>query len=117
MQDIASEITKALTEYTSEVEEKLDEIKSDVADETVNMLKVNSPMGRRGKYAKGWRVKKDGTSYIIHNATNAGLTHLTEKGHAKRNGGRTKAQPHISIAEQEAIKKFENKVERAIKGG
>ena len=117
MQDIASEITKALTEYTSEVEEKLDEIKSDVADETVNMLKVNSPMGRRGKYAKGWRKKKDGTSYIIHNSTDAGLTHLTEKGHAKRNGGRTKAQPHISIAEQEAIKEFENKVERVIKGG
>ena len=116
MQDIASEITKALTEYTSEVEEKLDEIKSDVADETVNMLKVNSPTGRRGKYAKGWRKKKDGTSYVIHNATDAGLTHLTEKGHAKRNGGRTKAQPHISTAEEMAIKKFENKIERVIRG-
>ena len=116
MQDIASEITKALSEYTSEVEEKLDGIKADVADETVNMLKANSPQGRRGKYAKGWRKKKDGTSYIIHNATDAGLTHLTERGHAKRNGGRTKAQPHISTAEEMAIKKFENKVERAIKG-
>ena len=116
MQDIASEITKALTEYTSEVEEKLDEIKSDVADETVNMLKANSPTGRRGKYAKGWRKKKDGTGYVIHNATDAGLTHLTEKGHAKRNGGRTKAQPHISTAEEMAIKKFENKIERVIKG-
>ncbi len=114
MQDIASEITKALTEYTSEVEAKMDIIKSDVADETVNMLKANSPTGRRGQYAKGWRKKKDGTSYVVHNATNAGLTHLTERGHAKRNGGRTQAQPHISIAEQEAIKKFENKVERAI---
>ena len=117
MQDIASEITKALSEYTSEVEEKLDGIKAGVADETVNMLKVNSPQGRRGKYAKGWRKKKDGTSYVIHNATNAGLTHLTEKGHAKRNGGRTKAQPHISLAEEMAIKKFENKIERVIKGG
>lgn len=116
MQDIASEITKALSEYTSEVEEKLDEIKTDVADETVNMLKANSPQGRRGKYAKGWRKKKDGTSYVIHNATDAGLTHLTERGHAKRNGGRTQAQPHISTAEEMAIKKFENKVERAIKG-
>lgn len=115
--DIASEITKALTEYTSEVEQQLDEIKADVADETVEMLKVNSPTGRRGKYAKGWRVKKYGTSYVVHNATNAGLTHLTEKGHAKRNGGRTKAQPHISVAEQEAIKKYENKIERVIKGG
>ena len=117
MQDIANEITKALTQYTSEVEQQLDEIKSDVADETVNMLKANSPTGRRGKYAKGWRKKKDGTSYVIHNATNAGLTHLTERGHAKRNGGRTKAQPHISTAEEMAIKKFENKIERVIKGG
>lgn len=114
--DIADEITKALSKYTSEVEQQLDEIKADVADETVNMLKVNSPTGRRGNYAKGWRKKKDGTGYVIHNATNAGLTHLTEKGHAKRNGGRTKAQPHISTAEEMAIKKFENKVERAIKG-
>ena len=117
MQDISNEIAQALSEYTSEVEQQLDEIKSDVADETVNMLKVNSPTGRRGKYAKGWRVKKDGTGYVIHNATNAGLTHLTEKGHAKRNGGRTKAQPHISTAEEMAIKKFENKIERVIKGG
>ena len=116
MQDIASEITKALTEYTSEVEAEMDIIKSDVADETVNMLKVNSPKGRRSKYAKGWRKKKDGTSYVIHNATDAGLTHLVEKGHAKRNGGRTQAQPHISTAEEMAIKKFENKVESAIKG-
>ena len=114
MQDIANEIAQALSQYTSEVEQQLDEIKSDVADETVNMLKVNSPKGRRSKYAKGWRKKKDGTGYVIHNATDAGLTHLTERGHAKRNGGRTQAQPHISIAEQEAIKKFENKVERAI---
>ena len=113
--DIANEITKALSEYTSEVEEKLDEIKSDVADETVNMLKVNSPTGRRGKYAKGWRKKKDGTGYVIHNATDAGLTHLTERGHAKRNGGRTKAQPHISTAEEMAIKSFEKKIERVIK--
>ena len=116
MQDIANEIAQALSQYTSEVEEKLDEIKSDVADETVNMLKANSPTGRRGKYAKGWRKKKDGTGYVIHNATDAGLTHLVEKGHAKRNGGRTQAQPHISTAEEMAIKKFENKVERAIKG-
>lgn len=118
MQDIANEITKALTEYTSEVEAEMDIIKSDVADETVEMLKANSPTGRRriSKYAKGWRKKKDGTSYVVHNATNAGLTHLTEKGHAKRNGGRTKAQPHISIAEQEAIKKFENKIEKVIRG-
>ena len=106
MQDIASEITKALSEYTSEVEAEMDMIKSDVADETVNMLKANSPMGRRGKYAKGWRMKKDGTGYYVYNATDYRLTHLLERGHAKANGGRTKAQSHIAQAEREAIEKI-----------
>ena len=114
--DISNEIAQALSQYTSEVEAEMDIIKADVADETVEMLKANSPTGRRGKYAKGWRKKKDGTGYVIHNATDAGLTHLTERGHAKRNGGRTQAQPHISTAEEMAIKKFENKIERVIKG-
>lgn len=53
MQDIASEIAQALSQYTSEVEAEMDIIKADVADETVEMLKANSPTGRRGKYAKG----------------------------------------------------------------
>lgn len=113
--DIASEIAKALSEYTTEVVEEIEEIAEKVAEETVNTLKVTSPQGRRSRYGKGWRKKKDGKGYIIFNATDAGLTHLVEKGHAKRNGGRTKAQNHIENAEQTAIKDFENKIERAIK--
>ncbi|MCJ1989029.1 HK97 gp10 family phage protein [Pseudolactococcus carnosus] len=113
--DIANEIAKALTDYTTEVVEEIEEIAEKVAEETVNTLKVTSPQGKRSRYGKGWRSKKDGKGYIIYNATDAGLTHLVEKGHAKRNGGRTKAQNHIQNAEQTAIKDFENKIERAIK--
>ena len=113
--DIANEIAKALTDYTTEVVEEIEEIAEKVAEETVNTLKVTSPQGRRSRYGKGWRKKKYGKGYIIFNATDAGLTHLVEKGHAKRNGGRTKAQNHIQNAEETAIKDFENKIERAIK--
>lgn len=113
--DISNEIAKALSDYTTEVVEEIDNIAEKVAEETVNTLKVTSPQGRRSRYGKGWRKKKDGKGYIIYNATDAGLTHLVEKGHAKRNGGRTKAFNHIQNAEETAIKDFENKIERAIK--
>ena len=52
--DIASQIADALAEYSEEVNQKLEHAKSLVADETVAYLKANSPVGRRGKYAKCW---------------------------------------------------------------
>ena len=110
--DIASQISNALAEYSEEVNQKLEDAKSLVADETVAYLKADSPVGRRGKYAKGWRKKKDGTSYVVHNATDYRLTHLLEKGHAKRNGGRTKAEPHISDAERLAIERMGVEIQR-----
>lgn len=113
--DISNEIAKALSDYTTEVQEEIEEIAEKVAEEAVSTLKVTSPTGRRSRYAKGWRKKKDGKGYVIFNATDAGLTHLVEKGHAKRNGGRTKSFNHIQNAEETAIKDFENKIERAIK--
>ncbi|MBS7578455.1 MULTISPECIES: HK97 gp10 family phage protein [unclassified Enterococcus] len=113
--DIGSLIAESLAEYTEEVKQELEVIKEDVADETVDYLIANSPKGRRGKYAKGWRKKKDGTGYIVHNSTDYQLTHILEKGHAKKSGGRTQAQPHIIDAERVAIESMEKRTEEAIK--
>ena len=49
-----------------------------------------------------------GTVYTVH-ARKYQLTHLLENGHAKRNGGRTKAQPHIAKGETLAIKELKQK--------
>ncbi|MFD2705458.1 HK97 gp10 family phage protein [Salibacterium lacus] len=115
MIDLQKEISQALSEYTDEVTEELDEAKKKVAKESAKTLKRTSP-SLTGDYAKGWRAKKVGNAWVVHNKTDYQLTHLLEKGHAKRGGGRVPAQPHIRPVEQEAIEEFENRIERAIRG-
>lgn len=112
---LANEISKALREYTTEVEEGLEEVKKEVAKEGVKQLKKTSPK-LTGDYAKGWRVKRVGTAQVIHNATDYQLTHLLEKGHAKRGGGRVPPKVHIAPVEEKVIEEFEKRVEKVIRG-
>ncbi|MEN2765680.1 HK97 gp10 family phage protein [Ornithinibacillus xuwenensis] len=117
--NIADEITKALKDYTSEVSEGLEQSKLEVANETVKILKRDSPKSNRKstkKYGKGWARKKVSTAQVIYNRNKPSLTHLLEKGHAKRGGGRVPGNPHIKPAEKQAIEKYVKKVEKVIKG-
>lgn len=110
--DIQQEIMSALEDYSEEVEENLDKAIQKVAKDTANKLKVISPK-RTGSYAKGWRVVKQGNKFIVCNKKYQ-LTHLLEKGHAKRNGGRVAGIPHISIAEREASNEIVKVVEEML---
>jgi hypothetical protein len=112
---LAAEIAKHLETYTTEVEQGVEKAKRKVARTAVEQLKATSPK-KTGKYATGWRTKKVNSAVVIYNATRGSLTHLLEKGHAKKNGGRVAAIPHIRPAEQKAIKEFISEVEKVIKG-
>ena len=113
---LSSEITKYLREYTSEVEEGLEKAKDDVSKATVKTLKSTSPE-KTGKYAKAWRRTKVGSAWVIHVAApHYRLAHLLEKGHAKRGGGRVPGRVHIAPVEEQAVKDFENAVEKVIRG-
>lgn len=74
-------------------------------------LKETSPK-RTGKYAKGWTTEEHDTSrgfsVVVRNETKPGITHLLEKGHMTRKGGRTKAIPHILPAYQKAKRLMED---------
>ncbi|PEU21496.1 HK97 gp10 family phage protein [Bacillus wiedmannii] len=114
---LANDIARELQRYGKEVEEKLEVEKEAVANNLVDELKQKSPksesQGGR-KYAKGWRKKKEGNAFVVHNALKPQLTHLLEKGHAKVNGGRVPAIVHIAPAEEKAVNEFSERVERAV---
>lgn len=110
---LANQISYTLKQYTKEVYEELEELKEEVSKSAVQELKSSSPR-KTGDYGKGWRIVKQNGAYVIHNATDYQLTHLLEKGHAKRNGGRVAPKPHIQPVEDHIIKNFENGVERVL---
>lgn len=118
-QDITSLITQALREYTTDVTDEIERQEIKIAKDSVKELKRTSPRryhaGRH--YADGWSYTKVDGKTVIYNRLKPGLTHLLEKGHALRKGGRTRAFPHIEPAEQTAIKAYEKAVEQAIESG
>lgn len=116
---MASEIMKGLTEYADLA---TDEMKSAVrkAGKTVrDEIKANAPKNT-GKYASSWTAKTTlESSHVlqitVHSPKKYQLAHLLENGHAKRNGGRTQAQPHITPAEEAGIRQLEADIERALR--
>ena len=98
-----------------------DELKSAVkkAGTTVKKdIQANAPV-KTGRYAKSWTTKttKETSSSLevtVYSPTKYQLAHLLEFGHAKRGGGRTKAQAHIAPAEEAGEKQLEQEIERAL---
>lgn len=118
--ELASTIMKELNDYSDEIAEKIKKSAKKVARDCASELKSTSPE-QTGEYASGWKTKvafenRGNIRIIVHNAKKPRLTHLLEKGHAKVNGGRVAAIPHIKPAEEKAKAEFVKKVEEAVKG-
>lgn len=110
--DLSDEIAKTLIEYSKDVEEELEREKEAIAQEAVAKLKrAGSFSDTSGKYRKGWRVKKVGKKFVVHNATRYQVTHLLENGHATRRGGRTRAFPHISPVDDWVSKELPKRIQ------
>lgn len=117
---LADAIMRNLQEYTDEVTEGIKKAEDITSKECVENLKADSPK-KSGKYAKGWKATvtlntNTEKHTVIHNKEYR-LTHLLENGHAKRDGGRTRAFPHIKKNEEKANADFEKRVEEVIQNG
>lgn len=117
--DLADAVMRELKNYSREATETMKETILEVSKETVKDLKQTSPR-KTGYYAKNWKYD---TTYetskeirtVIHEGGKAyRLTHLLEKGHAHRYGGRTRAFKHIQPAEQRAIDQVVKRMERKL---
>lgn len=117
-ENLAAEIHKQLKEYTDEVKETVYDTAMDVSARAVERLQAESPK-RTGKYRKKWSRTTDRNGIIIHQSGKTyRLTHLLEKGHALRRGGRrigeSPAYPHIAKVERECVDEFVTEIERRL---
>lgn len=112
-----------LENYVEDITEGVEDTTDTLTKEAVKELKQTSPRGkgtREKPYHKGWtkqkgKVNRGRYTVKIHNKTNYQLTHLLEFGHVTRNGGRTKAIPHIRPLEEKYKKIYEQKITTVIK--
>lgn len=118
-ENLEKAIESILSEYGDEVSHVLGDVIKDVAKDSVKDLKAFN-QGRKPweHYPEGWTYKIEkgrlGIEGVVHNKDHYQLTHLLEFGHAKRNGGRTAAFPHIAevndYAQKEVLKRLEEKL-------
>ena len=117
--NVSQQMKDILTDYSDEIMKKVTEIINEVGEEAADELhSAGSFQGN--KYRKSWKVKQEEkrtfNSAIVYNAKHASLTHLLEFGHAKVNGGRTRAFPHIAPANEKATREAERRIIKMIEG-
>lgn len=117
---LVREIMRQMEEYTEEVKETTQEVAMNVSGKAAKKLRENSPKSKNGgDYAKNWTRTTDKYGITVYNKSPTyRLTHLLEKGHQLRRGGRkigeVQAYPHIEEVEQEYIKEYVEELERRL---
>ncbi len=119
--NLADEVMKGLKEYAEVTSDSVKKAVRKASSTVKREIKNNAPK-KSGDYAKSWTTKKVRESshtleMVVHSRNKYQLAHLLEFGHCLRQGGRTKAIPHIAPAEEVGIKQLEDEIERSIKRG
>ena len=118
---LADAVMEELTEYSKLADETMRKAVNDAGKTVKDAIKDSAP-SKTGKYAKSWSVKNTKmTSHAlevtVYSRNRYQLAHLLEHGHAKRNGGRTRAIVHLAPAEQKGIEQLEREIIRGLSNG
>lgn len=110
-------VSEILTSFEGNVTVAMKEAVEEVAKECVKEIKDLAPK-KTGAYKKDFKKVKisenaNKISFSVYNKKYQ-ITSQLEHGHAKRNGGRTRAFPHFAPAEKHAAEKLEAKVKAAV---
>lgn len=124
---LADAIERELTIYHEDVNEKLREVTRKSMTKLVRKTRETAPLGERrgGNFAASiagdFRGLKRGSRRVSATwyvkAPNYRLTHLIVKGHATKNGKRTKANPFLANALDEVLPEYENEIKEVLKNG
>ena len=118
---LANEVNKQLTEY-AELSSKVMKRAVNKAGRSVKETISETAPRKSGRYAESWKTKKTRETHTdlqvtVYSPTRYMLAHLLEHGHAKRNGGRVSARPHILPAQTAAEEEMLKSIEKGLKHG
>lgn len=118
---LADAVMRELENYADTTTDGVKGAVKKAANTVKKEISATAPV-RTGKYAKSWATKTTGENshaieITVHSRNRYQLAHLLEHGHAKRNGGRVAARPHIAAAEQHGVEELEREIERSIRNG
>ena len=117
--NMADTIVEWLTEYSEEVTEVAKDVVDEISEGAMQETKDHITW-KDNKYSKSFALKtsfedrrnKRNTWYV--KAPHYRLTHLLEFGHATRNGGRTRAYPHVKYGDDFVRNNFERLLKERI---
>ena len=126
VEQISKAISNELKLYSSSITEGMKKVNDECMKEFISDTKRDAPKStskRRGTFAKNITSKttletpnkKVNTWYVKDPEYR--LTHLIKNGHAKRNGGRTKAQDFITPNYDKLEKNFDEGIKEVINRG
>jgi len=117
---LADELVSAVKEYTDDVDEGVRKTVDKTARKVLQETKALAPK-RTGEYAQSFGItKEDGygtTKRIVWNKKHYRRVHLLEFGHAKVNGGRVQAFPHLRPAYDKHAANLDDEIKRIIRNG
>ena len=116
--DLTAEVMKGLSEYAELTDKAMKKAVRKTATAVKNEISANAPK-KTGRYQKSWTAKKvkensHTLEMTVHSKDRYQLTHLLEKGHALRNGGRARAFPHIAPAEEHGAEMLEDLIRKEL---
>lgn len=127
IEDLDTAIVDMLTDYKDGVANGVYRVGSKAIKEIERLTIDTAPIGNRKNASSHFREsiasksERDRLGNSTHTwyvkAPNYRLTHLIVKGHAKANGGRTRANPFLKNAVNAVLPKFEEDVERVVRRG
>ena len=121
-EDLGEALAQELTVYHQNVIENVNAAGEKAAKALVKKTKATAPKGARGAFKKAitYTEKTRNATGDKEYTWGAGgkegrLTHLLVKGHATKDGGRTKPNPFLENAMDQVLPEYEKDVEEALK--
>lgn len=118
---LGAALGEILGTYNDEVTEKVNEAGRAAGKKLVKLTKATAPVGYRGAFKKSIALKEEDVGHRMKRflwyvkPPNHRLTHLLVRGHATKDGGRTKADPFLANALAQVLPEYEKDVEEAVK--